>query len=179
LADELQLKWTQDDEPSNGSYSKRALIGAYTSGWSIHQLIVLARRVVGELDVNSSGLQQLLAEYDKGGGVSSPPKNLIFAANGPKPELVLRDAVSNDIEIVRNGEYCLVFDRPIPADGLSFLRLIDWWREREGLQDADDRELASRSIRVSLQACKAIGPNCCSLIHIVNATGSMDSRLPR
>jgi hypothetical protein len=53
-------------------------------------------------------------------GVVTPAKNLIFAANGPKPELVLRDAVNNDIEITRNGEYCLVYDRPIPADGLSF-----------------------------------------------------------
>jgi hypothetical protein len=56
---------------------------------------------VAELDVNSDRLPPLLAEFDRGGGVGSPAKNLFFAANGPKSELVLRVAVENDIEIVR------------------------------------------------------------------------------
>ena len=43
----------------------------------------------------------LIAEYDRSAsGVSGGVKNLIFAANGPKPELVLRDAVNNDVEII-------------------------------------------------------------------------------
>ena len=49
-------------------------------------------------------------------GVQGQSKNIIFAANGPKPEIVLRDAINNDVEIVKNAEYCLVFDRPIPPD---------------------------------------------------------------
>lgn len=74
-----------------------------------------------------------------GEGVPGQPKNLIFAANGPKPEIVLPDAVNNDIRIVKNSEYCLVYERPIPPEGLTFAKLITWWREREELADQDDR----------------------------------------
>lgn len=135
LADELQLPWTNTDcKPSDGDYTKREVIRAYTEGWDLPRLVGLARRIVDELDLPDpvlTDLTALLTEYDRGGGVGAPAKNLIFAANGPKPELVLRDAVNNDIEIVRNGEYCLVYEQPIPADGLSYGRLIEWWRERQ------------------------------------------------
>ncbi|MEO1376135.1 MAG: hypothetical protein AAFW70_17850 [Cyanobacteria bacterium J06635_10] len=52
------------------------------------------------------------------GGVTCSVKNLIFAANGPKPEIVLSDSVSNDIEIVKNADYCLIYDRHIEPHGL-------------------------------------------------------------
>jgi hypothetical protein len=45
-------------------------------------------------------------------GVSGHYKNLIFAANGPKPELVLADALNNDIHIVKNQDYCLSMISP-------------------------------------------------------------------
>ncbi|WP_067665991.1 hypothetical protein [Nocardia miyunensis] len=138
LADELKLPWTQEGSPSD-SYSKRALIQEYTDEWTLPQLIGLARRIVAEYDARGGELPELLAEYDKSGGVGAPVKNLIFAANGRKPELVLRDAVSNDIEIVKNAEYCLVYDQPLPTGGLTFRHLIEWWRAREGLEDRDDR----------------------------------------
>src|SRR5262249_33841176 len=54
------------------------------------------------------------------GGVPGSVKNLIFAANGPKPEIVLADAVSNDIKIVENEQYCLVYDKPILEHGLRW-----------------------------------------------------------
>src|SRR6266487_602539 len=48
-----------------------------------------------------------------GSGVRGSMKNLIFAAIGPKPEIVLDDAVNNDLRIVRNEQGCLVYDRPL------------------------------------------------------------------
>lgn len=58
-------------------------------------------------------------------------KNVIFAANGPKPEIVLVDAITNEIKIVKNEEYCLVFDREVSdEDGLLWSELTDWWHER-------------------------------------------------
>lgn len=119
LADELKLAWLHDDSPQDPAYSKRSLLQAYTVDWTVSQLIGLARRIVSEHNVYNTELQDLLDEYDRHGGVGSPAKNLIFAANGPKPELVLRDAVHNDIEIVKNAEYCLLFEHAIPADGLD------------------------------------------------------------
>ena len=70
---------------------------------------------------------------------AGPSKNLIFAANGPKPNLVLRDAINNEVEITKHAEHCLVFDRPLPADGLTFQVLVEWWRDRQQLGDLEDQ----------------------------------------
>lgn len=146
LAEELKLSWPKAEyQPTDDEYTKRDVIKGYTDGWNLPRFVALARRMVVELEVAGGlldDLNALLAEYDRGGGVGTPAKNLIFAANGPKPELVLRDAVNNDIEITRNGEYCLVFDQPIPADGLTYSQLIEWWRKRQGApEDSPAREV--------------------------------------
>jgi hypothetical protein len=62
-------------------------------------------------------------------------KNLIFASNGPKPEIVLVDALNNDVKIVSNKEFCLVYDRPISEHGLLWRDLLDWWHEEFNNQD--------------------------------------------
>ncbi|MER6503089.1 hypothetical protein ABT218_27910 [Streptomyces sp. NPDC001455] len=51
-------------------------------------------------------------------------KNLIFAADGPKPQIVLRDAVNNDVEIVRNADNCLVFTDSLPPYGLTWRQMV-------------------------------------------------------
>jgi very-short-patch-repair endonuclease len=66
-------------------------------------------------------------------GVHGTVKNLIFAANGPKPEIVLIDAVTNDIQIVENEQYCLIYDEPIAEHGLFWNDLVEWWCERRQL----------------------------------------------
>ena len=152
LAEELKLTWPKTDGQPADEESKRDVIKAYTAGWELARLVALARPMVTELDVTSGlldNLTALLAEYDRGGGVGTPAKNLIFAANGPKPELVLRDAVNNDIEIVRNGEYCLVYDQPIPADGLRYSNLIEWWRAHQGFID----DAPARDVGIDLHNC--------------------------
>lgn len=65
-------------------------------------------------------------------------KNLIFAANGPKPELVLQDALANDIEIVKNGEFCLVYDRDLGSNGLLWQDLVEWWAFQNSLEFPSD-----------------------------------------
>jgi very-short-patch-repair endonuclease len=69
-------------------------------------------------------------------------KNLIFASTGPKPEIVLRDAVSNVIEVTSNAEFCLVYDRPLQDSGLTWGELAAWWRAMAQLNDATDLEVA-------------------------------------
>lgn len=73
------------------------------------------------------------------GGVLGRPKNLIFASTGPKPDIVLRDAVNNDIEIARNAEFCLVYDRPFPAGPFLWRHLVEWWADCQQLP-ADDEQ---------------------------------------
>ncbi|TVP36360.1 hypothetical protein A3L22_29330 [Streptomyces griseus subsp. griseus] len=92
---------------------------------AVPELTTVARKVVDEYDVPE--LEQILATMGMT-GVDGEFKNLIFAANGPKPDIVLRDAVSNRLEIVRNAEYCLTYTRPLDAAGLSWAALVDWWQ---------------------------------------------------
>jgi very-short-patch-repair endonuclease len=66
-------------------------------------------------------------------GVQGEIKNLIFAVNGPKPEIILADAMNNTIRIVKNAEYCLVYDQPIPDNGLLWNDLTHWWAEQNQL----------------------------------------------
>jgi very-short-patch-repair endonuclease len=80
-----------------------------------------------------------------GSGVRGSMKNLIFAALGPKPEIVLDDAVNNDLHFVRNAENCLVYDRPLGAHGLTWAELTDWWADRQGMTGEPDRDI-SRSL---------------------------------
>ena len=75
-------------------------------------------------------------------GPQSVAKNLIFAANGPKPEFVVSDAISNDIEIVRNGEYCLMYDKPLGASGVSWRDLTAWFGEQPDMAGKHDQEVA-------------------------------------
>ena len=144
LAEELRLTWMNDACDPAKVDTKRALIEGYIHPWPLPQLVAFARRLDAELEISGNYLADLrryVDAYDRGGGVEGPTKNLIFAANGPKPDIVLRDAVNNDIEIVANAEHCLVFEQPIPAEGLRFSHLIRWWRAREGRPEAlfDDR----------------------------------------
>ena len=65
------------------------------------------------------------------------PKNLIFASH-LKPDLRFRDAVNNDIEIVTNADKVLVYDRPIPPEGLRWSDLQRWWSETRKIPNDDN-----------------------------------------
>jgi hypothetical protein len=70
--------------------------------------------------------------------VSGAMKNLIFASIGEKPELIFRDAINNDVEIVKNADKVLIYDRPLPPSGqLLWKDLVAWWQEREGTKETD------------------------------------------
>ena len=60
-------------------------------------------------------------------GVQGAAKNLIFASTGPKPEIIFSDAINNNILLVKNDQYCLVYDLPLTKDGLLWSQLVGWW----------------------------------------------------
>jgi hypothetical protein len=83
-------------------------------------------------------------------GPAGSPKNLIFASNGPKPEIGFSDAIKNDIVILSNATSCLVYDRPLTRDGLLWSDLVDWWRERPGVDSDDAVRTLGLRLRTSL-----------------------------
>lgn len=83
-------------------------------------------------------------------GVAGAPKNLIFASNGPKPEIGFSDAINNDIVILSNAESCLVYDRPIRRDGLLWSELVDWWGALEDGTSGDAARALGLRLRASL-----------------------------
>ena len=71
-------------------------------------------------------------------GVAGAMKNIIFASTGEKPQLVFRDAVNNDVDIVRNADKVLIYDRPLPASGMLLWRDLQlWWQETNSVKDPD------------------------------------------
>ena len=96
--------------------SKTVYVRSRLIGCPRDQLVDIARKVADEY--GGEELEQFLTGVGVT-GVDGELKNLIFAADGPKPRIVLRDAVNNVIEIVENDEYCLVYDRSLGPDGLT------------------------------------------------------------
>jgi hypothetical protein len=85
-------------------------------------------------------------------GVAGVPKNIIFASNGPKPNIGFKDAINNEIVILKHEASCLVFDEAVPPDGLLWENLVHWWARKHGLnptEDATRRHLGQR-LMVSL-----------------------------
>lgn len=62
------------------------------------------------------------------GDVNSEIKNLVFASCGKKPDIVIDDALCNDIKIIDNDNSCLFYTLPI-NEGLTWNELVVWWNK--------------------------------------------------
>lgn len=62
-------------------------------------------------------------------GVRGTIKNIIFASKY-KPEIVLEDALNNDIKIVSNQDKCLVYDKNVLSTGILWNELESWYDEK-------------------------------------------------
>ena len=67
-------------------------------------------------------------------GVQGTIKNIIFASKY-KPEIVLEDALNNDIKIISNQDKCLVYDQNVLNNGVSWNDLINWYDKRNYILD--------------------------------------------
>lgn len=64
-------------------------------------------------------------------GVQGEMKNIIFASSGAKPEIILKDAINNDIEIVKNQDLCLIYDKKIKEnETFTWSLLSEWWAKK-------------------------------------------------
>lgn len=71
-------------------------------------------------------------------------KNLIFASNGYKPELVLKDTLTYEIKIVANQQSVLIYDQPIGSGGLSWHDLSSWWASNNNITHNIDHAFYTR-----------------------------------
>jgi very-short-patch-repair endonuclease len=143
-----------DDAAEQEAFSsKRWFVKKLIADWTLPQLAALASKVLDDFD--NSDLQALLSRLGAS-GVAGDFKNLIFAANGLKPRIVFRDAISNDIEVVENAKHCLIYDRPLEAHGLTWNELVDWWMEINGR--VGDLGPAGRTLYMRLRSSLASPP---------------------
>ncbi len=127
------------DDPHNG---KAAYVSDKLSKLDLAELAAVGQRVVEDYD--QPELEAMLKRVGAQ-GVQGELQNLIFASTGPKPEIVLRDATANVVEITKHAEHCLIYDRPLEAHGLTWRELVVWWAEEQGQQlqsDLDERAAA-------------------------------------
>jgi very-short-patch-repair endonuclease len=136
----------QTDAGGDPWKSKRLYVLSLIKPKSEDFLIDLATKVIERYQ--SDKLKIVLSKFT--GGVSGEIKNIIFAANGAKPELVLTDAVHNTIDIVANAEYCLVYDKPITSKGLLWYDLVSWWKEKSGSVDNQAQRTLYFRLKASL-----------------------------
>ncbi|MET8944582.1 hypothetical protein ABZX30_13615 [Streptomyces sp. NPDC004542] len=138
--------------------SKRIYVRSRLQKKTLSELVDIARRVISEY--GDDDLQALVSALGAR-GVDGEMKNLIFAADGPKPQVVLPDSISNTIRIVKNEQYCLVYDQPLEDRGLSWSDLVAWWvRQRPEL--AEDATRARVSMRERLR--RSLGNNGAELL---------------
>lgn len=72
--------------------------------------------------------------------------NLLYASDGPKPEIVWEDMLRNRIKEIKHQSSCLTYDKPIPRTGLAWKHLCDCWVEksRRNPERAEETRLAFR-----------------------------------
>ena len=144
-----------DDDPftSKRAYVRRRIVSKTRS-----QLLDLATNAQARLD--DPDLQRVIDATRAGGPRPKlpPARQLIFAAlpGHPKPEIVLSDAVSTEVVLVKHSEFCLHFTEPIHESGLTWRELVRWWRF-EGDDEADERARAL-NLHARLLASLAEGP---------------------
>jgi very-short-patch-repair endonuclease len=123
--------------------SKRIYVRERLKGVGFAAMIGITQTIVAEYD-DTPLLDELLGPPGVR-GVDGELKNLIFAAHGPKPRIVLKDAINNIIDIVEHADKCLVYDRPLEGAGLLWGELVSWWSGTSlDAGDEPDRSLYRR-----------------------------------
>jgi hypothetical protein len=71
-----------------------------------------------------------------------------------KPDIRIRDAINNDIEIATNPDDVLVYDRPIRAHGIRWRDLQEWLKETRRIPaDSEAKSTADRPAQALRRIC--------------------------
>lgn len=129
------------DDPfkSKRSYVHRRIVMKTRS--ELLDLAANAQARLGDTDL------QLVVDATRASGSKSklpPARQLIFAAlpEYPKPQIVLADAVSTDVVLVKYAEGCLHYTEAIHDSGLTWRELVKWWPIDDAAADERTRALS-------------------------------------
>lgn len=127
----------EDDDPHS---SKRGYVRRRIKLKNQGQLLDIAESVLAHIeDPDLRFIVDAMRSADGPRSKLGAPKNLVFASIGPKHEIVLTDALDNDVAIVKNAHLHLVYSDPVGDSGLSWRQLVAWWPDAP---EGDERERA-------------------------------------
>ena len=98
-------------------------------------LLQAGYEMIQEKDLNSGNRLYKIVLKEK--TRFKPIKNILFAANQAKPDIVFDDALSNEIRIINDGD-SLVYDEDIPNEGITWKHLVEWYKKTE-LQNTEEK----------------------------------------
>lgn len=136
-----------------------------------HYELTVSRRVAEKYDVYTVIRKQ--------SGHKSRLKNIIFAAT-KKPDLVLEDAISNDIRIVNANETdALIYDFPLDSSGLLLNDLVGWWSKKHN----DEERKKSRNalllhLKASVDTSDSPGEKALFIVYYKHFHTILSDRLP-
>ena len=96
-----------------------------------------------ELAVSGKTSNELIYKVYRKNAICSNMKNLVFAPLGKKPDIVIDDAIDNELKIVGDTDNCLFYNFEPNSDGLSWKTLVKWW-EPKSLNENVQQDLFTR-----------------------------------
>ena len=91
--------------------------------------------------------------------------------------MVLIDATTNEIQITRNAEYCLVYDRPVEG-AVLWRNLVDWWMEHEHATATEPEEAEEELYRRLEQSLDSEPEKMLMLAYFDTLKPALDDKLP-
>lgn len=85
-------------------------------------------------------------------GTHEKIKNLIFAAYGTKPDIVIEDSLTNNIKIIGDEDKCLVYTLPISNEGVSWHDLVTWWNNGNETYELNVEQELFKRLEISLDS---------------------------
>lgn len=145
LLDILQFKYISDS--SLVKFLEKMVNPEVRTGEEQIQYVNGINEIIGadgfEMAVSGRISNELIYKIYKKNMVCGNMKNLVFAPLGKKPDIVIDDAIDNELKIVGDTDNCLFYNFEPNSDGLSWKTLVKWW-EPKSLNENVQQDLFTR-----------------------------------
>ena len=132
LLDILQFKYISDS--SLIKFLEKMVNPEVRTGEEQIQYVNGINEIIGadgfELAVSGKISNELIYKIYRKNTVCGNMKNLVFAPLGKKPDIVIDDAIDNELKIVGDTNNCLLYNFEPNSDGLSWKTLVRWWEPK-------------------------------------------------